>query len=190
MSSEYLNNENGLLQRLAADDEEAFKIIYDHYRPLVYSWVLRVAKSDMMAQEAVQDLFLKLWSQRQRLTAISNFPGYLQQMCRHYAYDALQQRAREKLVLNALSNDQDPSSADQILLSGEVRKKIKELVEKLPGSQRKVFLLARQEDLSQSEIAARLGMSLHAVQKAMVRALHSLRKDFLQKIFFLSCLPF
>ncbi|MNL13920.1 RNA polymerase sigma factor SigK [compost metagenome] len=61
MDSTSLGNENDLLARIASGDEFAFKIIYNRYRPKVFSYALKYLKSESESEEILQEVFLKLW---------------------------------------------------------------------------------------------------------------------------------
>jgi RNA polymerase sigma factor (sigma-70 family) len=124
----------------------------------------------------VQEIFLKIWSMRENLPAIENMPAYLRRMAHNQALKGFQAVAREGLVRDRLASQQSaPGAADDGLLSKEIQLYINNLIDQLTPSQRRVFLLSREEGLRQQEIADRLGLNLVTVKRHMVDALKAIR---------------
>ncbi|HEX6430436.1 MAG TPA: sigma factor, partial [Niastella sp.] len=68
-----LPNEKELLSCIAAGDESAFRKIYDTYRPKMYAYSLRLTEHESIADDIIQDVFLKVWINRHSLVNITNF---------------------------------------------------------------------------------------------------------------------
>lgn len=132
-----------------------------------------------MAEDTVHDVFLKLWVNRDQLTAINNFEAYLFTMARNHAFNGLRRMATETLVLAELGKrdhflPEEPGSAFD---RKEVRQFIKQTVDKLTPKQREVFLLSRDMGLKQEEIAERLSISVSTVKSHLTDALSFLRAE-------------
>jgi hypothetical protein len=65
-----LHNEKALLERVAQGDESAFRIVFDHYRDAIYAFALKVTRHESIAEEIVQDVFMKIWISRTGLPAV------------------------------------------------------------------------------------------------------------------------
>jgi len=78
-----LTEESELLRKVTEGDEYAFKILYHHYRGLVYPRALYLLKSDLLAEEVLQDVMLKLWRNAGRLTEGTNLAAYLTTLTRN-----------------------------------------------------------------------------------------------------------
>ncbi|HRQ51004.1 MAG TPA: sigma-70 family RNA polymerase sigma factor, partial [Agriterribacter sp.] len=102
MEQTCLNNEKELLLRVAEGDEVAFRALYNHYRKKIYTLGLLLSKSDIQAQELVQDVFLKIWEKREQLREIAYFNAWLRTIARNTAINYLRARAMEKLGLDRL----------------------------------------------------------------------------------------
>jgi len=135
-----------------------------------------------IAEDTVQEIFLKLWSVRKTLPAIGNMNAYLHRMAHNYAYQGFRRLAKETLLLDHLSKQEEgyTRSPVQELQSKEVAAYIQGLVDRLTPQQRKVFLLSREDGLKQEEIASRLNISISTVKKHMVDALAFLREEIRQ----------
>src|SRR5690554_5839468 len=94
----HLENEKALLAELSEGSEMAFTKIFDHYRPRIYSVALKMLKSASLAEEVVQEVFLKVWMLREEMATITNFEGYLFIMARNNIYDRFKKLAREQSV--------------------------------------------------------------------------------------------
>ena len=135
-----------------------------------------------MAEDAIQEIFLKLWSVRGTLPAIGNINAYLHRMAHNYAYHGFRRLAKETLLLDHLRKQEDGNTCNPVqeLLSKEAAAYIQLLVDQLTPQQRKVFLLSREGGLKQEEIASRLNISISTVKKHMVDALAFLREEIRQ----------
>lgn len=177
-----VNKEQELLMNIASGSEPAFKELFQAYRRKLFGYVFKITESREIAEDAVQDIFLKLWSVREALPAISNVNAYLHRMAHNYAYHGFRQLAKETLLLDQLRKQEvgDIYTPVQKLLSKEVATYIQGLVDRLTPQQRKVFLLSREEGLKQDEIARQLKVSISTVKKHMVDALAFLREEIRQ----------
>lgn len=142
---------------------------------------MRIAESKPLAQEIVQDVFLKIWINRTSLADIESFRAYLFVVARNHAFNCLKQLARERnrkkeWISNVLH---DASYMLDTTPEIDVGLLVDTAVDLLPPQQKKVYLLSRKEGFKQEEIARELGISLETVKKHMVLALRSI-KSYLQ----------
>jgi RNA polymerase sigma-70 factor (ECF subfamily) len=76
--SDYIHhNEAELVERVALGDEYAFKLVFNHYWPRVYSVALIFAKSPEVAEDAAQEVFANLWIKKELLKEVKEFKAYL-----------------------------------------------------------------------------------------------------------------
>lgn len=181
------SEEEWLLQ-LSNGSEEAFHFLYQTYAPKVFSLALLYLKSNDAAQDAVQEVFLKVWSRRNELAVIKNFGGWLRHVTRNHVIDAL----RRKMLQDELTENILPVSeeTEEGLSAKEMKRLIDEAIQNLSPRQREVYLLAREEGLKHAEIGERLGLSTETVKEHMKQALRQLRlqlKDHLGVFLICSC---
>jgi len=178
-----LSNESSLIQRVAEGDPQAFLALYDHYAPRVHALNLRILGDRMMAEEATQDTFIKLWGRaRLYLAERGSFIVWLLTIARRTALDRLRMEARRPL----LSDSKDPETvwpllADNNQDSEEARwKSLYFMLHDLPEEQRQVIELAYYQGMSHTEISAELGWPLGTVKTRMRAAMQNLRREWLK----------
>lgn len=161
-----------LLSAIASGDENAFRQVYDQYRKRIYSYAFNLTESADKANEIVQEVFVKVWINRQKLKEISNFNSWLHTIARNVFYDAIKKIANESRAVKTLKVVSDDAShdTDYFILNRENEKLLHSILEKLPEQQRLVFQL-RSQGLKREEIAAQLNISENTVRVHLTRAL-------------------
>lgn len=177
-------DESHLIAQVALGNESAFLAIYDRYASRVHGLTLRILGDPMLAEEATQDTFLKLWSRaRLYLTERGPFLPWLLTIARRVALDRLRLESRRP----ALSDSNDPEDVWQTLpdldsTADESRwRSLYFAVQALPPDQRQVIELAYYQGLSQSEIAEVLGWPLGTVKTRLRGAMEKLREAWNEK---------
>ena len=169
-----------ILAQLSAGDELAFAAVFrSWYAPLV-RFAARVIGDRARAEEVVQDTLLQLWRRRASLDPSGTVQAWLFHAVRNRAlnvirHDGIIARTEPKLVTaHRRRHDQNErSDADIALAEAELHLAIDAAVGALPPRCREVFILSRRHGLRQTQIAARLGISLKAVEANMTRALRA-----------------
>lgn len=160
-----LYEENEVLRHAAAGDERAFGILFNRYHQRLGNHIFRLTKSYELAEEIVQDVFLKIWIGRESLSEIQNFQAYLYVISKNHALSCLKKVAQEKTI----STDFNETIYDvEMEEAGEEHERyalIDEAIDHLPPQQRQVYLLSRHERLQYAEIAVRLNLSRETVKK-------------------------
>ncbi|MHA4811096.1 RNA polymerase sigma factor [Flavitalea flava] len=174
---EKLYYDPALLVQIANGDERAFKLVFESTYPTVYKAALLVTASTHLAEEVVQDVFIKVWIKRNDLPAISDFKSYLFIMARNQAYKALRRQLRWQDLNKKVSDDVEIQldslgegwEADNIL---EVYEKA---VNQLPAQQQKVFRLSKQQHLTREQVALAMNISPETVKKYLAMAILNIR---------------
>jgi RNA polymerase sigma-70 factor (family 1) len=176
-------NEKELLALVAGGDEKAFRKLFHQYWDNIYGVALMLTKSPAMAEDMVQEIFLKLWLKREQLGEVDNFQNYLFIIARNHIFDLLRKKSREQEFYNQLVSyfQEGPDSPEQQLLHKESKNLLQKAINSLPDQQRKVYLLSRDQGLKQDEIAAQLGISKNTVRNHMAKALQTLREVLTQQ---------
>ena len=168
-----------LVARIAQGDERAFLMLYDRHAARVHALTLRILSDSMLAEEATQDTFLKLWSRAHLyLNERGSLILWLLTIARRTALDRLRLEGRRPMLSD--SNDPDDlwqAIPDQESLPEEARwRSLHFAVESLQPEQKQVIELAYYQGLSQSEIAEVLGWPLGTVKTRMRTAMEHLRQ--------------
>jgi RNA polymerase sigma-70 factor (family 1) len=162
-------DEKELLQKVAAGDEIAFTRLFDAYHQQLGQHIFRLTESRAMAEEIVQDIFLKIWIGREALSGIQHFRSYIFVVARNHTINALRKTIRERRLHRNWEKDTAETwgSADAGDLSKSWNTLIDAAIDQLPPQQKKVFILARQDRLKQEEIARVLQISKSTVKSHM-----------------------
>ena len=160
---------------IAGGDEAAFSRFFYGTKDRVYAYLLKLLQSPELAEDGVQELYFKLWRQRERLQQVTNFDAYWHRMVRNYAYSCFRTMAvREKAIgeIREIPATTDPEAQ---LISKELDLQLRALLDGLSPQQRSVFVLSRQGGMKHEEIAREMGISVLTVKKHMTLALRVLR---------------
>jgi RNA polymerase sigma-70 factor (ECF subfamily) len=149
-------------------------------------------KSETAVQDAVQETFIRIWMNRDKLPAVEQPRAWMARVALNECYRLLRKQARLKSQETVLPQDELPESTlatDRIALA-ETRKMIYQAVEELPERRKLIFKMSREQGMKIPEIAAALGLSPGYVKNALVLALQQLRKHLTEegKILLLLCI--
>ncbi len=167
-----------LVRRIRAGDERALEVVFRAHYAGMASFVQRFVRSSDLAEELVQDVFLKLWAKREQLAEIETFRTYLFRAARNTALNYLRRVKLERKWREEQGVDDDPPTsfaADEETAEQEVAVAVQVAINRLPPRCREIFLLSRDGGLTYAEIARSLEISVKTVETQMGRALKSLR---------------
>jgi RNA polymerase sigma-70 factor (family 1) len=172
--------DNNWIGDISRGDQEAFTLFFHAFRNRVYSFSFSFTRSAEVAEEITQDVFIKVWTNRESLNQIENIDAWLSTITRNLCFNylkklALERNAKQQIKPQSIS-EQD---VDQYLLYKERRIQVSEAVDQLSPQQRLIFSLNRDQGLKNEEIARQLNLSPNTVKTHMVTALRKIR-SFLQ----------
>ena len=167
-----------LVRRIRAGDERALEVVFRTHYAGMASFVQRFVRSPDLAEELVQDVFLKLWTKREQLAEIETLRTYLFRAARNTALNYLRRVKLERRWQEEQGTETDPPTtfaADDDTVEQEVATAVKQAIDRLPPRCREIFLISRDGGLTYAEIARSLDISVKTVETQMGRALKSLR---------------
>jgi len=169
--------EKTLLQKIAEGDEQSFRVIYDHYRPNIYKYALRLTESEIAAEEILQEIFIKVWLKRSSLAELDLFSYWLFRVSRNTIFDSFRKLERQKAGTAKLAviTPASVNDADTWLLDKENDVWLRDALDRLTPSQKQVYLLSRQQGMKPEEIAEELKISVGTAKKHLVNSLQGLR---------------
>jgi len=186
----YENRE--LIERIADGDEQAFALLYSDLLPVLHSFLLKILKSETAVQDAVQETFIRIWMNRDKLPGVEQPRAWMARIALNECYRLLRTQARLKLQETALPQDElpEPTLATDRITLAETRQMIYQAVEELPERRKLIFRMSRDQGMKIPEIAAALDLSPGYVKNALVLALQQLRKHLSErgKILLLLCI--
>jgi len=175
-----LTNEIELLANLAAGDQHAFTVIFEHYQRFVFSFSKKLTSSDEDAAEVVQDIFLKIWLNRENLKQIKSFGAYLNRLVRNQSLNVIRhqlQHTKSTDVLRRTLTETDESTLLELEFN-DINNLLNQVIAELSPQQRKVYQLCHQQGLKYNEAAAEMNISAQTVNDYMKDALKKIRAHF------------
>jgi RNA polymerase sigma-70 factor (ECF subfamily) len=178
MQINYLHNEKELLLQVSEGDPIAFRKIFDHYRNRIYSLGMYLTRSEILSEEIVQDVFLKVWEKKEQLASLDYFNAWLRTVAKNTCSNYLRNLAIEKIALSRVAGSLDPEmkTVENSLIEKECSQFIAEAIRQLPPQQQKVYVLSRQANKKQEEIAREMNISIYTVKEYMKLAQRSIRQ--------------
>jgi len=168
--------ESRLIALLNEGSHYAFQVIYDRYRNRIYQIGVRYLKSPLLAQDVVQDVFMKLWFERCHIQADLPVEAWLFTVARNGILNQLKKLAGQWKAAGVTHKDHEQAASvlDQIIASEDLGV-LQAAVGRLPLQQKLVYQYVRQENLSYFQIAEKMRISPLTVKTHMARALKEIR---------------
>lgn len=158
-------DEKDVLRQVAGGNQRAFRQLFDRYHNKLGTYIYNITKSRELAEEVVQDVFLKIWNNRSTLGEITNFQGYLFVISKNHALNCLKTTAARHATTTCLEQVTDDMLPADYQEDNERYLLVDEAIDRLPQQQRLVYLMSRHERLQYAEIADRMSLSKETVKK-------------------------
>lgn len=158
----------------------AFEQLYEKYHAVLYRSALKFVKSEELAAEVVQDVFVKLWENRLNLNKDLSLASYLYTMTRNHIFSLLKRSAQENRIREEIRMQAERASnaTEDNLFFSEYYAVLNTAIAQLPPQRQRIFIMCRQEGRTYEEVAGMFGISKSTVRDHMVKALKSVRKHF------------
>ncbi|MCS3798873.1 RNA polymerase sigma factor [Niastella sp. OAS944] len=175
-------HEQTVLVKLQQGDSDAFLALYNHYHSALYHYILRFVKSPAIAEDVLQDVFLKIWEIKDRINPELSFKAYLYRICRNSVFKLLKKMAvDENLRVEVMQQlTQSVADADLKLLWQQYESILQTAINNLSPQRQKVFRLCREEGKTYDQVANELGISRNTVKEHMVLAMKLIKEHFEQ----------
>jgi RNA polymerase sigma-70 factor (family 1) len=167
-----------IIGRIRRGDIRQFETLFRSSYVSLVKYAGTLIKDQDTAEEIVQDLFVRLWQDKEKLNIESSLNGYLfrsvhNRCLHHIEHRKVVERHANEMAYESELNTEDPSGALQYK---ELQAKIAAILERLPERCGKIFCMNRFEGLKYSEIAEKLSVSVKTVEANMGKALKEFRK--------------
>jgi RNA polymerase sigma-70 factor (ECF subfamily) len=175
-------NDTEITRRIRNGDIGQFESLFRSSYVSLVRYAMTLIKDHDTAEEIVQDLFFRLWQDKEKLNIESSLNGYLfrsvHNRCLHIIeHNKVVERHAKEMAYSLEDSSESPS---EILNYKELQEKIARILERLPERCGKIFTMSRFEGLKYSEIAERLSVSVKTVEANMGRALKEFRRELSQ----------
>lgn len=167
------------LSALRNGNIDSYCLCYDLYFNVLCSYANSILKESAVAEEIVQNLFMEIWQNRDKLPDNTSLRAYLLTAVKNDCFDHLKHRRIEKRYAEEYIKTKQ-ESYDNIfddIVDREIQKFLQDAIDKLGERCREVFLLSRYSYLSYKDISEKLGISVKTVENHISSALKSLREE-------------
>lgn len=172
-----MENERSLFRQVAEGDEKAFSSLFNLFLPRLYPSVIKLTKSESAVEEIIQETFIKVWLNRDKLGEMENPGGWIFRVASNQCYDYLRARAlNDQLFVSTAIEPGGINITHEWLDLKEVKRLIESAVSDLPEQRKKIYMLSRHQGKTIPEIAEILQLSPHTVKNALVTSLKFIRE--------------
>lgn len=167
-----------LLSQLKQGHEPAFNALYLAYSKALYKKIISIVKDEFIADELLQELFLKIWDKRAEIKTEYSFTAFLYTIANNLVYDYFRKiskdkRLHDRLLLNAVDYYMQ---TEENMIEKETSAIIQQAIDQLSTQRKKVFTLCKIEGKSYQQTAELLGISVATVNTHMVNAIRLIKE--------------
>lgn len=161
-------------KRIAESEEQALAELYQQFHKKLQLFSKAIVRNDELAEELVEDVFVKLWCNRNRITEIENITVYLYVAVKNKSLNTLSRKATELVTsgfdfLDIDVNDEAPGPQD-LMITAEMMQRMHKAIEALPPRCKMIFKLIREDGLKYKEVAEILNISVNTIDAQMAIA--------------------
>lgn len=180
-------SEKELWMNFKNGNESCFEIIYKRYVNILFLYGIQFTTDEALIKDAIHDIFVKLYNDRQSLKEEVNIKFYLFTCLKNHLFNLLKREIFfEKLDLEDYEY-LDPEAEELVtgsLKQKELREMVQKMLDVLTDRQREIIYYRYMEELSIEEIALLMDMNYQSVQNTIQRSIKKIRESMLQIILF------
>lgn len=171
-----MDHQRQVVAEIVTGSQLAFRGLYEAHHRELYRYALRFLKSPELAEDVVQDAFVKIWEKRESLSSVQNLRAFLFTVCRNGMLTFFERASREASLRNEIIHYAALSHVDTEEEVSRYEILAEEAIGKLPPQRQQIFRLCRLEGKSYDEVAKELGISKYTVSDHLVKASKFLRE--------------
>lgn len=173
--------ESDLIRAVADGNEKAFEVLYTLYYQKLHKFLLKTVQGqEESTLDILQEAFLRVWLNRDRLMEIENFQAWIYKVVSTEALTQIRKELHIKTKADRLKSSLETEAqtlTPKHLEIAEIKAIVNQAVQRLPHQRRTIYVLSREEGLSPLEIATKLNISINTVYNTLTVALKSIRQD-------------
>ncbi len=178
-------NDAGIVAQVLAGDRDAFRVVVERHSHSLFRLAYRMTGNEHDAEEVVQETFLRAYRRLNKFESRSSFSTWLYRIAVNCSLDFSRKRRQHdehQLAPNPELPDPVESlpasepSADRLVMSAEVRRKVEATMNELTEKEKAAFVLRHYEGMSIEEVARAMGLRANAAKNNIFRAVQKLRR--------------
>lgn len=168
------NEENKLIKKLKAGDEEAFKKIFYRYSDRLFVWAYNITGDSLASSDIVQDFFIRCWEKRDILPDNCSFKAYAYKSVYNASLNHLRDNKRfvhgYEITIDLIDDDVRDEDIE------ELKRLLLKAIDELPDRCKKIFVMTTMEKKKYTEVADLLGISVNTVKVQVSKAYRILKE--------------
>lgn len=179
--------DKGTIEAFRNGQISGFEKIYRLFNGRVYNFVFSIIRDSSLAKDLTQDTFLLIWDRRANIDGANNLEGYIFTVAKNAVYQHIRRKLLLQKYINKSETNLEPENTciEQKLDNKLFEEDVLKLINELPESRKKIFLLFWKSDMSYREIAELLSVSEKTVATQIHRSLQFLREKFGNKTLYI-----
>lgn len=172
-----LSGDHRLTEKIENKNEDFFELLFEKYHRQLFLLALQYLKDEKLAEDAIQDVFLKVWEKRDQLDFSRSVKGFLFTTLKNHVLNMI--RSRKRRIANTIeAGNRKPGAVENTeeeVALNEYWKIVEEGIEELPSGKQKVFRLRRIQGYTNREVASVLHISVTTVKSQLYKATKFMR---------------
>ncbi|WP_207424519.1 RNA polymerase sigma-70 factor [Desertivirga brevis] len=167
------NDQDQLKLSISQGNQSAFEQLYLQYNKKITSFATYLLKSKELAEEVVEDVFVKLWCRRETVTEIKDLKLFLYTSTKNLCLNTLAKNSNKIVSSSIELLDLDfysQESPQEAIIASELMKNMQQAIDALPARCKLIFKLIREDGLKYKEVAEILGISVNTIDNQMAIA--------------------
>jgi len=170
-------NLNKEITELTKSNESSLEVLFNYYYPRLYHFSKSFLKIETGIDDILQEVFLKVWQNRKKITSVSTFNAYIFTITKNLLLNEIRRRLNNEKIkdnIQKLSVAEEYRDFDNVEYN-DLKEKIEHIINELPDRQKEVYILSRKEGLTHKEIAEKLGISPKTVEYHIAQSISFLK---------------
>jgi RNA polymerase sigma-70 factor (ECF subfamily) len=170
--------DNALIARFQNGDKEAFTQLYALYSRKLFLNLVRLVKSEEIAAEILQDIFVIIWEKRSSIEIQQSFRAYLYRIGENKVADFFRRVRRDRNLLSKIQKiaSEHYSYIEEDMISRENAEILKKAIDTLPPQRKQIFELCKLQGKSYNEVSSQLGISTSTINDHIVKGTKAIRE--------------
>ena len=178
MKKQFFADEKELLLLLKQGHEAAFEEIYKLYSSRIFGNIYKMVKSESIAQELLQEVFIKVWNNRTGIDPENSFRSYIFRIAENSVYDYFRNASRDRKMQSHILviTTEHYDHIEELMLRKENNAILDKAISSLSPQRQLVFRLCKLDGKSYDEVSRELGISVSTISDHIVKANKAIRE--------------